>query len=198
MARWPHMLSSRYVLRVTLEALASVVFADANDLLIAAIGKGDLEKVRDLIGTGADPNADARGGASVVALASVGGHREIAALLLERGALVQGVANASGVRIRDRATTVGSAIIGGSDRGELVSILAKSRERVAIQGMVAHWYRIQKADSTTGFSYGFFFDVDEREIDVLPTFYENDAYGFRLQLPATWEGLVVSEQIIDF
>ena len=172
--------------------------AESNDLLTAAVEYGDLETVRGLLVDGDDANKTTEGGESLLRLAGRVGHREIGALLFHFGASVSGVLNASGVRIRDRAGTRDSNIVGRSDSGETVAILAKSREQDAIQGMVAHWYRIRKEDGTTGYSYGFFFDVDPWELEALPTFYENDRHGFRLQLPASWDGFLVTERLVRF
>ena len=60
-----------------------------------------------------------------------------------------------------------------------VVLLMPSADTAAsvIQQMVAHWYRIRKEDGTTGYSYGFFFDVDPWELQALPTFYENVRRG---------------------
>ena len=123
---------------------------------------------------------------------------QIAKLLLEHGSVIRAVLNDSDVRIRDRPATRGSRVLGNLNAGDTVVILARSPTDEAIGNMTAPWYRIKDPRGTVGYSYGFFFDADGWEIAAAPTFFENDAYGFGLDFPATWDGWRYHEALVDF
>ena len=84
------------------------------------------------------------------------------------------------------------------DRGDQVLILAKSRDVEKIEDMVACWYRIKTESGIVGYSYGYFFDVDEWEVAAAPTFYEDYRYGFVLDFPPTWKEWIAVEELINF
>ena len=96
--------------------------------------------------------------------------RSIIELLLESETFIEAVANDSGVRIRNKPTTSNSRTIGSVERGDKVIILGKSEREEKIQNMSAHWYKIKTEDSTIGYAYGYFFDVNTVEIEDIPTF----------------------------
>ena len=74
------------------------------------------------------------------------------------------------MRVRTKPTTKGSRIIANLNKGDAVHILAKSKNEEKISGMIAPWLIIKTKDGTVGYSYGYFFDVDQDELKAAPTF----------------------------
>jgi len=88
----------------------------------------------------------------------------------DAGAIIKAVLNDSDVRVRTKPTTKGSRIIVSLDKGDKVFILGKSKNEERIGKMSALWYKIKTEDGTVGYSYGYFFDVDENELEAAPVF----------------------------
>jgi hypothetical protein len=69
-----------------------------------------------------------------------------------------GVLNDSGVRLRSSPTLDG-AQLAMLDKGVKVEVLARSKEKQAISGMKAYWYKVNLGDGKVGWIYGAFVDV---------------------------------------
>ncbi len=74
------------------------------------------------------------------------------------------------MRVRSKPTTKGSRIIGSLGKGDVVLIIGKSWGEERIGKMSALWYMIITEDGKIGYSYGYFFDVDEDELEAAPLF----------------------------
>jgi hypothetical protein len=68
------------------------------------------------------------------------------------------VLNDSRVRVR-AYPTLGAEILGHLERGDRVEVLERSGMRENIGEMDEYWYRIRKEDGLTGWSYGYFIDL---------------------------------------
>lgn len=189
---------ARNVATLFVAFLACSAFADSSRELIEASRNGQEDKVVSLIEAGADVNAVDANGDTALRLASGHGHKEIVLLLTDAGAEISSVLNESSVRMRDKPTTQDSRTIGSLDAGDKVAVLGKSPDKEDIGPMTAHWYRIRTEDGTVGFSYGFFFDIDSRDLEAVPTFYFNALYGFCISFPVTWEGWTANEREINY
>jgi hypothetical protein len=178
--------------------LSLSAFADTSGELIDASKNGQEDEVVSLIEAGADVNAIDANRNTAVRLASEHGHKEIVLLLIDAGAEISSVLNESSVRMRDKPTTQDSRTIGSLDAGDQVVVLGKSPAEQVIGSMTAYWYRIRTEEGVVGFSYGFFSDIDSRDLEAVPTFYFNAVYGYSISFPVTWEGWTAKEQEINF
>jgi hypothetical protein len=70
----------------------------------------------------------------------------------------RGVLNDSRVRVR-AFPTLGAKILGHLERGDRVEVLERSGLREQIGEMEEYWYRVRREDGLTGWSYGFFIDL---------------------------------------
>ncbi len=178
--------------------ISHAVFADINEDLINASRNGEEEKVISLINAGVDVNVVDINGSTAIMVASEYGHTNIITLLFAAGTEIKSVLNDSSVRIRDKPTTNNSRTIGSLNKGDRVVILGKSRNEEVISSMTAPWYKIRTDAGTIGYSYGYFFDVDVRELMAVPTFYINAKYGFGLSFPGTWNEWITDEKMINY
>jgi len=178
--------------------LSSPAFAEQDSDLIIASSLGLADYVISLIESGADVNAVDGGGNTAVRVAYEGGFGELVGVLFDAGAEIYSTLNDSSVRIRNLPTTSGSMTIGSLNRGDRVVILGRSRDKETISSMTAYWYKIRTEDGIVGYSFGYFFDTDPRDLPTLPTFYFNYKYGFSFTFPVTWEGWIVTERKIDY
>jgi ankyrin repeat protein len=77
---------------------------ELNKALQDAVTAGDVDKIRSIIDSGADVNAKAKNGASLLHLALIGGHEAVAALLISKGADTH-------VKMSDGTTTLHFAVL---------------------------------------------------------------------------------------
>lgn len=188
----------RLMVLLVLINLSFSISADQNDELILASAFGQTESVISFIEQGADVNAVDAGGNTAVRVAIDGGHDELVGVLFDAGAEIYSILNESSVRIRNQPNTHSSMTIGSLEKGDQVVILGKSRSEEIIQSMSAYWYKVRTEGGIIGYSYGYFFDVDSRDLKALPTFYFNSAHGFGLTFPATWDDWVSEEKMINY
>lgn len=192
------MTAKKCFLTAALCLFSTAVYADMDEELIETAKSGNAEAVLALLDAGADVNATNSRGETVLMTAAKEGHDVIAAILLARGAVVRAVLNDSGVRMRNKPTTANSKVVGSLNQSVQVILLSRSKNRQKIQDMNAHWYKLKTDDGIVGYSYGFFFDGNEWEKKVLPTFYLNYEYGFSIEFPVTWEDWSETEELINF
>ncbi len=137
--------------------------------LMGAAGSDHTKTVQILLDSGADVNVQDVLGQTAFIIASKNSGFEAVRVLLDAGA-IKAVLNDSDVRVRTKPTTKGSRIIDSLDKGDVVYILGKSKNEEKISNMTAPWYKIKIKDGTMGYSYGYFFDVDEAVAKRIPTF----------------------------
>jgi ankyrin repeat protein len=77
---------------------------ELNKALQDAVTAADIDKIRSIIDSGADVNAKANNGASLLHLALIGGHEAVAALLISKGADTH-------VKMSDGTTTLHFAVL---------------------------------------------------------------------------------------
>jgi ankyrin repeat protein len=77
---------------------------ELNKALQDAVTAADVDKIRSIIDSGADVNAKAKNGASLLHLALIGGHEAVAALLISKGADTH-------VKMSDGTTTLHFAVL---------------------------------------------------------------------------------------
>jgi hypothetical protein len=130
---------------------------------------GEAERVQSMLVNGADVNKRDSDGQTALMEAAKGGHIDLAAQLLASGASIKAVSDNSGVRIRTKPTIENGEIVGSLDKDEQAIILGKSRQEEIIKSMTARWYRIKTEEGTVGYSYGYFFTIDEWELKAVPT-----------------------------
>jgi hypothetical protein len=190
----------RLIALVTLVTLSFQVFADQfqDDEMIFAASMGLTDYVISLIESGADVNAVDDSGRTAVRLAYESGFGELVGVLFDAGAEISAVLNESSVRIRNEPTTQDSMTIGSLNKGDQVVVLGRSRDEETISSMTAHWYKIRTGNGLVGYSYGYFFDVHSRDLQVLPTFYFNSKYGFNFTFPVTWNEWIAEEKMRIF
>ena len=88
----------------------------------------------------------------------------------DASAVVEAVLNDSDVRVRTKPTSEGSRVVGNLAKGDVVYILGKSKNEEKIGNMSAHWYKIETKDGMAGYSYGYFFDVDQDKLKAVPEY----------------------------
>ncbi|MBT3274341.1 MAG: SH3 domain-containing protein [Spirochaetales bacterium] len=192
------MTKKMWILIAALWLFSTAVYADMDNELIEAVKSGDAQAVLALLDAGADANAKNSASETVLTMAAFEGHDLIAALLLAGGAVVRAVLNDSGVRMRNRPTTANSKVVGSLNQSDQVFILSRSKNQQKIQDMNAYWYKLKTDDGIVGYSYGYFFDVNEWEKKVLPTYYLNYEYGFSIEFHVLWEDWSETEELINF
>lgn len=132
--------------------------ASANDLP-GAVFIGDLAAVKRALTDGADPNAqDPQSGSTVLSIASLMGHTEVVALLLERGADVNAKSRDGGTALHaaaflGRAKTVKLLLEKGAD-----ATLRNNMGSIAIDGAKLDW------TFTKGIIAMLQIEVDEAEV----------------------------------
>ena len=77
-----------------------------------------------------------------------------------------GIVNADKLRIRQEPSLQG-AELGFIHKGDIVTVMARSAEKMKIGSMDNYWYKIRTKAGIVGWSYGYFIDVpDEKQIPV--------------------------------
>ena len=81
----------------------------------------------------------------------------------------KGIANASGVRVRENAN-LQSETIGTLTAGEELEVVDRSGTKVSVGDRNEYWYRVRRgADGLDGWVYGAYIDVDRDQPEPVPT-----------------------------
>jgi hypothetical protein len=78
-----------------------------------------------------------------------------------------GTVNDNAVRIRDRPSLEGN-VVGKYNKGRMVTVLGRSKERMFLEGYDSYWLKIIKDDYIDGWVYGAYIDLIDTQYDLLP------------------------------